>query len=84
MEMSKKTFGTQFITTTFRKELMEKADKFVGVKYGNHVTFLLLIGHIKCDVHPKNWEHFKQHFEPLTQSLLKNLTECRLLYFNNV
>jgi hypothetical protein len=40
IDMSKKTFGTQFITTTFRKELMGQADKFIGVRYGNQANFL--------------------------------------------
>lgn len=29
----------QFITTTFRPELLEKADKFYGVKFRNRVSF---------------------------------------------
>lgn len=28
----------QFITTTFRPELLEKADKFYGVKFRNRVS----------------------------------------------
>ena len=39
MEKSKLDFGTQFITTTFRRELMEKADKFIGVKHSNKVSY---------------------------------------------
>ena len=39
MEKSKLDFGTQFITTTHRKEMMEKADKIVGVKHANTVSF---------------------------------------------
>ena len=31
----------QFITTTFRPELLESADKFYGVKFRNKVSFLL-------------------------------------------
>ena len=30
----------QFITTTFRPELLEKADKFYGVKFRNRVNVL--------------------------------------------
>ena len=30
----------QFITTTFRPELLEHADKFYGVKFRNKVTLL--------------------------------------------
>lgn len=31
----------QFITTTFRPELLESADKFYGVKFRNKVSLLL-------------------------------------------
>ena len=31
----------QFITTTFRPELLESADKFYGVKFRNKVIFFL-------------------------------------------
>ena len=41
MEMSKKAHGIQFITTTHRKELMEKADRFIGVKYAHQVRVKL-------------------------------------------
>ncbi len=37
-ELSK---DAQFITTTFRPELLEKADKFYGVKFRNRVNILL-------------------------------------------
>jgi len=30
----------QFITTTFRPELLEHADKFYGVKFRNKVTMI--------------------------------------------
>ncbi len=39
MEKSKLDYGTQFITTTHRKELLEKADKFIGVKHSSTVSF---------------------------------------------
>ena len=32
----------QFITTTFRPELLEHADKFYGVKFRNKVSALLI------------------------------------------
>lgn len=32
----------QFITTTFRPELLESADKFYGVKFRNKVIFFIL------------------------------------------
>ncbi|KAL3198748.1 hypothetical protein MRX96_044290 [Rhipicephalus microplus] len=32
--------GAQFITTTFRPELLEKADKFYGVKFRNKVSHI--------------------------------------------
>lgn len=32
----------QFITTTFRPELLEKADKFYGVKFRNRVCYFTL------------------------------------------
>ena len=40
----------QFITTTFRPELLESADKFYGVKFRNKVSFLLegRFSTIKC------------------------------------
>ena len=31
----------QFITTTFRPELLEHADKFYGVKFRNKVSFIV-------------------------------------------
>lgn len=34
--------GAQFITTTFRPELLEKADKFYGVKFRNKVKLFFL------------------------------------------
>lgn len=33
----------QFITTTFRPELLESADKFYGVKFRNKVRLLLIL-----------------------------------------
>lgn len=33
----------QFITTTFRPELLDKADKFYGVKFRNKVQFLFSV-----------------------------------------
>ena len=33
----------QFITTTFRPELLESADKFYGVKFRNKVSHILAI-----------------------------------------
>ena len=38
-ELSK---DAQFITTTFRPELLEHADKFYGVKFRNKVCYLLM------------------------------------------
>lgn len=32
----------QFITTTFRPELLESADKFYGVKFRNKVRFFYM------------------------------------------
>lgn len=39
----------QFITTTFRPELLANADKFYGVKFRNRVSFHLVertVGHV--------------------------------------
>lgn len=37
----------QFITTTFRPELLESADKFYGVKFRNKVTKPVHVGSFK-------------------------------------
>lgn len=39
-ELSKEA---QFITTTFRPELLEKADRFYGVKFRNRVSHVELV-----------------------------------------
>ena len=38
----------QFITTTFRPELLEKADKFYGVKFRNKVRFKYSFFTLNC------------------------------------
>jgi len=35
--------GAQFITTTFRPELLEHADKFYGVKFRNKVSTVYMV-----------------------------------------
>ncbi len=35
--------NAQFITTTFRPELLESADKFYGVQFSNNVSHILSI-----------------------------------------
>lgn len=34
---------SQFITTTFRRELLEHANKFYGVKYRNKVSHVICV-----------------------------------------
>lgn len=69
----------QFITTTFRPELLESADKFYGVKFRNKVS-LLLEGRI-C---PKEFCQVEAGFEHLDISQKSNALVFHFVSFQIV
>ena len=69
--LSELSENAQFITTTFRPELLEAADKFYGVIYRNKVCLLSILSEHFCTPLTKklNFVEYKQHVNLISYHL---------------